>query len=41
MKEQEARKAAASSTAHREEERNDRKENWIHIGIIVKVVVHF
>ncbi len=35
MKEQEARKAA--STAHCEE-RNDRKENWIHTGIVVKVL---
>eukprot|EP01084_Bolivina_argentea_P278649 476129_1 len=34
MKEQEARKV---STANREE-RNERKENWIHTGIIVKVL---
>ncbi len=37
MKEQEARKV---STANREE-RNERKENWLHTGIIVKVVVMF
>ncbi len=35
MKEHEAQKA---STAHREEH-NERKENWIQTGIIVKVCV--